>query len=640
MVGLATVAQAQAQAPATGPVRLAPPVQLQPVEQKPVKIEPAAPPSVAMPAAPSLASAPAGRTGAAIEIDTLKSISPDTAGILALEDGGFGPDLWLGSSDRFIETMLARLPVNAASTTMRDLMRRLLLTPATMPPDHPGDGSEVVKRVGLLTEMGEVAAVSQLLDAIPGRGAINQLVRYEADIRFLANDNARACALASAQIGKFDSPYWQKAFIFCQALAGERDKAELGVSLLREVGDQDAAFFSLVNSLSGVSSPLESLSDPTPLHLSMARAAKVQLPADVVSSNKPGILRAIATSPNASVAIRLEAAERAELAGALDVDSLRQLYTSVSFSEQDLANPLSKAEAETGALSRALLYSTALVQTVPAAQAEVVARALTLAREGGRYASTVRVFLPVLKKMPPSTELAWFAPDVIRAFLTGGDLPSAQPWFAILKARAAFDKDTAAALTALMPVARLAGYKDETSPVPRQLAAWWAMNKGAEDGPEKAALLYSLFEAVGETVPQESWETLLDGPQRSTVVMPTPALWDQLISATKAASLSPPQQRTPSPQGAAEMPSAAMPETFDVTQSVSMGDAMALPQPQAQPQRRFGEALLLSLVAIGEGGPGQATPVVLKQVIGGLRAIGLEREARALALEAAVAAGL
>ena len=37
-----------------------------------------------------------------------------------------------------------------------------------------------------------------------------------------------------------------------------------------------------------------------------------------------------------------------------------------------LANPFSKAEAEAGALSRALLYRTALVQTVPTAQAEAV----------------------------------------------------------------------------------------------------------------------------------------------------------------------------------------------------------------------------------------------------------------------------
>ncbi len=626
----ATVGQAQTSQ--SGPVRLAPPVQLQPTDKN---AEMTAPPKAVM----QPAKLPEVNSGPGIQVDTLKSISPDTAGILSAEEGGFGPDMWLGTSSRFIETMLVRMPINVASTTMRGLMRRLLLTPATMPPGHLGDGSHVVKRVGLLTEMGDVTAVGQLLDAIPGRESMDQLIRYEADIRFLANDNARACALAAAQINNFDNSYWQKAFIFCQALAGEQDKAALGVSLLREVGEQDEAFFTLVNRLSGGDTPLQSLSDPAPLHLSMARAGKVQLPADVVTSNKPGILRSIATSPNAPVEIRLEAAERAEMAGALDVDTLRQLYTSVSFSEEDLANPLSRAEAESGALSRALLYRTVLIQTVPTAQAEVIARALALAREGGRYPSTVRVFMPVLSKMPPSTELAWFAPEVIRAILIGGDVEMAQPWFALLRAKALFDKDAVAALDTLLPIARLAGAGMATPADGHPLQKWWAMNKDAENGPEKAALLFSLFEAMGEPVATDSWEALLDGPQRSTVAMPSPALWNRLISAIEAAATVAPEEMTDVVETAPETPAESMPNTAKVIETTALGAALA-PEPQSRPRHRFGEALLLCLIAIGDGGPGQATPLVLSQVIGGLRGIGLETEARALALEAAVAAGL
>ena len=114
-----------------------------------------------------------------------------------------------------------------------------------------GDGSYIARRVGLLSSMGDTASVNQLLNATPGRSKINQLVRYEADARFLANDNARACSLAARQISIESSAYWQKAFIFCQALAGEHDKAALGVALLQDVGDEDEAFFSLVETLAG-----------------------------------------------------------------------------------------------------------------------------------------------------------------------------------------------------------------------------------------------------------------------------------------------------------------------------------------------------------------------------------------------------
>ena len=56
--------------------------------------------------------------------------------------------------------------------------------------------------------------------------------------------------------------------------------------------------------------------------------------------------------------------------------------------------------------------------------------------------------------------------------------------------------------------------------------------------------------------------------------------------------------------------------------------------------KRIGETVLLSLVMIGEGGPAQAHPIALSSVLSALNAIGLEREARALAIEAALAAGL
>ena len=49
---------------------------------------------------------------------------------------------------------------------------------------------------------------------------------------------------------------------------------------------------------------------------------------------------------------------------------------------------------------------------------------------------------------------------------------------------------------------------------------------------------------------------------------------------------------------------------------------------------------MLALIALGEGGPGQAEPIVLRRVLDSLKVVGLEREVRALALEAAVAAGL
>jgi hypothetical protein len=52
------------------------------------------------------------------------------------------------------------------------------------------------------------------------------------------------------------------------------------------------------------------------------------------------------------------------------------------------------------------------------------------------------------------------------------------------------------------------------------------------------------------------------------------------------------------------------------------------------------ETVLLAMLALGQAGPTQVNPTVLRQVVTSLRLVGLAQEARALALEAAVAEGL
>ena len=581
---------AQRDRPAVGkPLRLAPPRPLRPPEQRPV-----APPGSEeprqLPASPP-AAADQALPGAAIQVDSLQIIDPDSAGTLSEAQGGLGVAMWSGTNRTLVDRLLPQLPVNTTSRAMRDLERRLLLTRAVVPQGDAPGGGLVALRVRLLAAMGDLDGVADLLDEIPAHGNGEDLARVESDMSFLTNDNNRACSLARSRMGAGGIAYWQKAFIFCQALAQEHSKAALGVALLRESGDQDAVFFTLIDTLAaGGGATVEDLPDPSPLHLAMARVAKARLPPNVIASDQPGVLRNIAMSPNVTVDLRLEAAERAEAAGALDVDTLRQLYTSVSFTEEELANPLTRAEAEAGPMSRALLYRTALVQTVPTAQAEAVARALALGREGGRYASTARAFVPVLKRIPPSAEMAWFAPQAVRAFLVIGDHQAARPWFQLLDASALFDERSAAALDGLVPLMRLAESLGTEGWSADEVVAWWEGVKEEEDAGERASLLYTLFESLGEKVPEPLWEALLGGAHQTGGAVPRPALWRQLGNATEG--------------------------------------------------RRVGETVLLSLLMLGQGGPGQASPLVLGRVVKSLVAVGLEGPARAIAVEAVVAAGL
>ena len=55
---------------------------------------------------------------------------------------------------------------------------------------------------------------------------------------------------------------------------------------------------------------------------------------------------------------------------------------------------------------------------------------------------------------------------------------------------------------------------------------------------------------------------------------------------------------------------------------------------------RIGETVLAGLLALGQSGPAQANPIVLRRVVESLREVGLADETRSLAVEAAIAAGI
>jgi len=60
----------------------------------------------------------------------------------------------------------------------------------------------------------------------------------------------------------------------------------------------------------------------------------------------------------------------------------------------------------------------------------------------------------------------------------------------------------------------------------------------------------------------------------------------------------------------------------------------------AAEELRSGESVLLALVSLGDGFPGNVDPTAIYRVVASLRLVGFDEEARAIAVEAALAAGV
>ncbi len=575
-------APAPAGQPVGPPLRLGVPQRLTPTQPEPPAVGPVKP-------AGAVQSPPSGEAGP-IVVDPLAPIDPDWAGPLTPERGGYASTLWQGTPRALVIALLPRLMVTT-SPLLQGLTNRLLLSNATAPGPRPpagvagdgkaGDQADLVDlRLDRLIAAGQVEAANAVLALVPNRG--EPLERRSVELAFLAGDTKAACARVNDGVRRYKTPWWSRAVVACQALSGDSAGAGLGLELLREQkAPKDDAFEALVQAVGGRKARLERLPDPSPLHLALLAASKQPMPADAVAGASPAILRAWAGAEGAPAAQRLAAAERAAALGALPIDRLRALYEKAEVTSEERATALSRAASEKGARGHALLYAAAKAQPLGSARAEILQAMLAQARKDGDLILVARIVEPLVLDLKASGDLAWFAGDATRVLLVTGHAAEARGWFTIA------EPDT---VRGLFPLARLAVGRDIAWDEKQLDAAIGETVKADNDaGARRAATILALLSAFDEPVGPADWAPLFARLPLASLDLPGAPIW------------------------------------FDL--------------PRASAGHRVGETVLLALVTASEGGKLTAQPARLARAIEALHGIGLESEARALAIEAALAAG-
>lgn len=531
--------------------------------------------------------------GTQVKVGALGDIDADDVGLLSEQSGGFPNSLWQRTRRDVVTLLLPRLPVEARSPAMRSATLKLLLSPGKAPRgEGAAEGDMLRLRAEILARMGEYDVAIALLKAAPSGDFEEVIARYDNDRLFLKLDFDAACDQARARIDVSADAYWQRALIFCQSKDAENEAANLGLDLLRESGyTPDAAFITLIHAMNGYAdAALESLPNPTPMLVSMLRVLGVEAPLDALDVANPALLRLIAGATDSDIELRLMAAERAEAVGALPAASVGALYAAVPFTAEQRADPLEYSAQTDGPLARAMLYQAILGENVPTARAEAVGIALERAHEEARFATMARVLLPAMQALPVTREFAWFADDAGRAYFAAGRWEEARRWFDVALAGRGTNLEARQAAIALWPLVALTGQNPDVDP--GMLAAWWEAQGGALDSTAhgRGGLLLTLLAALGRNVSPEQWDTLLAGPLSEPSAVASPALRHALQAAAA--------------------------------------------------DRRLGEAVLLALLGLGVGGPENSGLVTLGDTIAGLRAVGLDRDAQAIAVEAALAGGL
>jgi hypothetical protein len=527
-----------------------------------------------------------GRSDLPVTVDRLSAVDPDAVGLIAEAGGGLGVDLWKGTSRALAVSLVQSLPAPIESAAMRDLARRLLLTTAAAPQGTSEEGPLLLARARKLLDLGYIGAAVELIRAAPASAADERLAQIEVEGLFFAGNNAGACGRVRG--ADFPMPYWQQALAYCLALAGESEKSSMIADLLRErAGVAPPAFFGLMEAIGGDRNvKVELGGEPSALLLSMMRAANRKLPESIARSERAAVLRRVAVAPNADLAVRLAAAERAEAFGTLSGEELAEIQAGVPFTPEEIGKAQALAESQWGPRARSLLLRVALAQKAPEARIEAVQKAFAIARQKDGLGAARRVMLPAFLGIEPAPDTIGFASEAGVALYALGRVKEADGWYAAVERAAPNDAQAARGWTALWPLYTLATPRAAVDPT---LVARWRsaqLGSGVDDAARnRAALMLALFDALGQPLPGDSWSSLVRGARSTESTLPDPAVWYALERAAR--------------------------------------------------DGRRGETVALALIAIGPRGPAEAGALTMPQVIGALRRIGLEMDARALALEAA-----
>jgi hypothetical protein len=282
----------------------------------------------------------------------------------------------------------------------------------------------------------------------------------------------------------------------------------------------------------------------------------------------------------------LAVAEQAFLAGALSAEGLPARYGEESFDSNEDA--LRQIETAWSPATRALAYQAVLEQSSPATRAELLDALWRAARANERFL-VAGVFATEFATLPVERSLAWAAPSSARALLANERPIPASRWFALLSADAGNDaraREGAARLVPLLALAGLGG-SDEVPEVDEVAMSGWRL--GTPDADAKAGHMLALLDGTGTPAPESAWQALVVLPAQAPMPAPPVAFWHGLAAASA--------------------------------------------------QGRVGETVLFALHMLG-GRPEAAHPEAVATSLRALRSVGLDQEARAIAVATALSMGL
>jgi hypothetical protein len=284
------------------------------------------------------------------------------------------------------------------------------------------------------------------------------------------------------------------------------------------------------------------------------------------------LLWALAKQEKADLNDRFMAAYQSLSVGSMGAELPRSLITQGALATQ------SEASEDLGRI--AALYREAAGTSGDLEKTRIVGDIWTAGEQDGSYLASFKLALPLLLRITPSNLGDQFELDALRFLLLANDTVNAAAWERAVRRGA---RKRIARADAYMLISGSPGIARWNS---ASFDAAAFLHGEESEGSENIGLLLSILEVLGEPVPDSLWSSALDLGQVPRSGLSNMVTEKNLEIAAKAGLV--------------------------------------------------GETVALSLAALGEEGPATASTGTLTAVLSALKLVGLEKDARQLALEAAI----
>ena len=519
---------------------------------------------------------------------------------VAIADGTDLPgDIWQGIDARRVEAHIAKLELPVQSTALAGLWRRIVLAPGAPSGADPRDFEafrlDRLLRTGLIDDA--TAAVGKDDGAATAVGLpLNQLFR--AKTAFALGISERACAWQTAlnkQRAELPQPVRAEVLLlagYCAAIAGNRAATGLSAELAREDGATNALALAALDAFAAEARP--AIQPPKVVTLSDYRFLQLGAGVDpraIAAQADAALLIALARDPSIDGSVRVFSAERAARFNALQASELAEIYLATGRSDQGAAAaqpaPHSQGPAQQqsqafdSALRRATLFRAADAEKTPLKRARAIRSLLDDARRAGLYPQMLKAVAGLVRDMRIIPEYGWFAETAVEVLLADEKFDDARR---IVEIADRFDRpaggDGLRHWLALIDVAdpRMVGRRGEMLPSVEQLAV-----RGRLSG-DQLHRLATVLDALDYNVPVALWDAANRAPPPTKGFLPDTGILAELHDASK--------------------------------------------------KKELGRTMLLSLRTLGRDGPEGAQMIGLGDTIRALRRVGLEQDARRMALEA------